>query len=373
MLSRGALLLLLLGSGSLAVEPPGVEFLSISTGTCEGLGSCVSASSSDECIGWGAHLAEVANHSLPAADALNPSPLGCYLFKQTGKLYFNDGSREARDCSEDRRAICRCTPAIDVAFYHDTGASVREKNNVYAAMNYEDDIRVHNFSAFAVRSLLSNRYHDVVVFPGGGGRMQGEAIGLPGQAVVKDFVANGGGFVGICAGAFLAINQLKMVPVHGGGMRGDGNCTLELTDLGTLGHGLPGLERYGVDGEALKKQPVFYANGPTMKPEGSNPMSTDMRILARYTSAVPVEKHYPSDDPDVSGNGLAAVVATTWARKGTVVISGPHPETEQMDWNDLDGPPVPAGSLRATLLQSFVRYAAVPQPQEDGTAAIMFA
>jgi len=284
---------------------------------------------------------------------LNPSPLGCYLYKHTGKLYFNTGKQTAADCAADRRCICRCTPAIDVAFYHDTGATARAKNNVFAALRYVVDIRVHNFTADAVKHLLTNDYHDVVLFPGGGGSTQGKAIGVEGQIVVKNFVANGGGYVGICAGAFLAINQLKMVPAKAGGERGDGNCTLKLEDRG--------LTKYEVDADALAKQPIFYANGPTMTRSGTRPNSTDFRIHATYTSDVPMEKHYPSDDPDVSGKGLAAVVSVTYGQ-GTVIISGPHPETDQMDFPRRDGPPAPDGGVRATLLQSYVRYGAVPQP-----------
>jgi glutamine amidotransferase-like uncharacterized protein len=48
---------------------------------------------------------------------------------------------------------------------------------------------------------------DVVIFPGGGGRRQSAALGDEGRRVVRDFVRAGGGFVGICAGGFLATAQ----------------------------------------------------------------------------------------------------------------------------------------------------------------------
>ena len=41
---------------------------------------------------------------------------------------------------------------------------------------------------------------DVVVFPGGGGHSQAEAIGEAGVAAVKAFVKGGGGYVSSCAG-----------------------------------------------------------------------------------------------------------------------------------------------------------------------------
>jgi glutamine amidotransferase-like uncharacterized protein len=45
---------------------------------------------------------------------------------------------------------------------------------------------------------------DVIIFPGGGGHRQANALGYDGRRAVRDFVHSGGGYVGICAGAFLA-------------------------------------------------------------------------------------------------------------------------------------------------------------------------
>jgi hypothetical protein len=46
--------------------------------------------------------------------------------------------------------------------------------------------------------------YDVVMFPGGGGTAQATALQQTGCAAVEQFVANGGGYVGTCAGAYLA-------------------------------------------------------------------------------------------------------------------------------------------------------------------------
>ena len=42
------------------------------------------------------------------------------------------------------------------------------------------------------------------MFPGGGGTTQAKALQQAGCAAVEQFVANGGGYVGTCAGAYLA-------------------------------------------------------------------------------------------------------------------------------------------------------------------------
>ncbi len=46
---------------------------------------------------------------------------------------------------------------------------------------------------------------EVVLFTGGRGSIQGEALGELGRQRVREFVEHGGGYVGICAGAYLAI------------------------------------------------------------------------------------------------------------------------------------------------------------------------
>ena len=51
---------------------------------------------------------------------------------------------------------------------------------------------------------LKNEAFDVVIFTGGSGSKQAKAIGEAGLAQVQSFVENGGGYVGICAGAYLA-------------------------------------------------------------------------------------------------------------------------------------------------------------------------
>jgi hypothetical protein len=48
---------------------------------------------------------------------------------------------------------------------------------------------------------------DVLIFPGGRGHRQAAALGDEGRRAVQDFVRAGGGFVGICAGGFLATAQ----------------------------------------------------------------------------------------------------------------------------------------------------------------------
>ena len=49
---------------------------------------------------------------------------------------------------------------------------------------------------------------DVVIFAGGSGSQEAKAIGEEGRAEVEKFVGHGGGYIGICAGAYLATARL---------------------------------------------------------------------------------------------------------------------------------------------------------------------
>ena len=63
-------------------------------------------------------------------------------------------------------------------------------------------------------------HFDVVIFPGGSGVPQAAALGDKGMRAVQEFVRAGGGYVGICAGGFLAIckpNSLSLVNAKASG------------------------------------------------------------------------------------------------------------------------------------------------------------
>ena len=53
------------------------------------------------------------------------------------------------------------------------------------------------------------RTFDVVVFPGGSSALQAQVLGKSGRDAVRAFIAAGGGFVGFCAGAFLALSHYR--------------------------------------------------------------------------------------------------------------------------------------------------------------------
>ena len=66
------------------------------------------------------------------------------------------------------------------------------------------DVKLINAQSIRTGGLAE---FDVVVFPGGSSARQAQALNKSGRDAVRAFIASGGGFVGICAGAFLALSN----------------------------------------------------------------------------------------------------------------------------------------------------------------------
>lgn len=160
-------------------------------------------------------------------------------------------------------------------------------------------------------------FYDVVILPGGSATKQSRGLGSAGRKALKAFVAKGGGYVGICAGAYLAASEPKR---YGLGLaavrvvdtkhwrRGEGIAELET---------LPGLASVtGAQGKSLR---MLYANGPlleAMAVEGL-PAATP---LAKFVSDI--AKH---GAPKGMMPGKLAVASAEFKR-GKVVLFSTHPE-----------------------------------------------
>ena len=164
---------------------------------------------------------------------------------------------------------------------------------------------------------------DLIVQPGGGCTSQYKALGEKGAEALRRFVLNGGKYYGVCAGAFMALQQslpnrprLGLVPFKGDDpahYRGQAPIKVKFTE-----EGQKALEGVG------KTRTVVYAGGPAIIP-GKPVADSDIKILGSYagrkistTNGKPVE--------DMLGKGA---FAGGRAGKGKVFISCPHPEFEE--------------------------------------------
>ena len=156
---------------------------------------------------------------------------------------------------------------------------------------------------------------DVVIFTGGSGSKQAEGIGETGRKEVKQFVERGGGYVGICAGAYLAcegfswgLKVLDAKTVSPKWRRGIGDVKVELTAEGRR-----------ILGDKAGQFTVRYANGPIIK-QSTNTALPDLKPLAYFRTELA-----ENDSPKGAMVNSPAAASGTCG-KGRVITFSPHPE-----------------------------------------------
>lgn len=165
-----------------------------------------------------------------------------------------------------------------------------------------------------------------VVFPGGNARRQSEALAVEGRDAIRKYVQSGGGYLGICAGGYLATAQFDWclglinaqyltgdIDVPGLGMkrmsdRGVGTVKIELTEAGKKIFGLTsGL------------MDVRYTGGPTFCGIGFFDFS-QVLVLAHFRTEV---AQYAAQQGTMVNT--PAIIASRYGNGRAIAIS-PHPE-----------------------------------------------
>lgn len=155
----------------------------------------------------------------------------------------------------------------------------------------------------------------ILIVPGGLSRTQATALGRDGRELVRSFVAEGGGYVGVCAGCYLASSQyewsLHLLPVKvvdpSNWERGVKPLKIELT--------ADGKEWFGRKDPELK---VTYHNGPVLEPIAG--AKEKLYSLATYREEVTrkgAKEGLMMNTP--------AIVAARYGKGWAIGIS-PHPE-----------------------------------------------
>ncbi|MEZ0276701.1 MAG: BPL-N domain-containing protein [Roseimicrobium sp.] len=203
---------------------------------------------------------------------------------------------------------------IRVALYDDAGSTGKGVPRVTELLGKDTAFKLTIFKGSEIASGVLKDY-DVVIFTGGSGSKQAAGLGEGGKAEVRKFVENGGGYVGICAGAYLAcsgfdwsLGVLDAKTVSNKWKRGIGDVKIEVHSAAPAATGIPAGE-----------QTVRYANGPIIKPAGRDDVP-DYEALATFRTEL-AEHESPKG---------VMVNSPAWARgtfgKGRVIVSSPHPE-----------------------------------------------
>lgn len=157
----------------------------------------------------------------------------------------------------------------------------------------------------------------VLIQPGGSGSAQAKDLGEEGRAKVKAFVKEGGGYIGICAGAYLASRSYDWslhildaeVLDRAHWARGTGDVELKFSPKGK--------DFFAAKGE---KVTVYYGQGPLLAP-GRDDAIPDYEELA----------HYETEIHSKGGARPGVMKGTTAAARGSygngrVFCFSPHPE-----------------------------------------------
>ncbi|MCA9083385.1 MAG: succinylglutamate desuccinylase/aspartoacylase family protein [Planctomycetaceae bacterium] len=218
---------------------------------------------------------------------------------------------------------------IFVALYDDEGGSDAGVANLTKVFDAAPDMTVVHLGADDIREEVLSQF-DVVVFGGGSGSVEAKTIGKEGAEAVRAFVRNGGGYVGVCAGAYLCSAHytwsLNLIDTHvltgkreveGSGpksmwYRGGSSC--QQMELTTEGRQLFSGISPNVD--------VRYQNGPIVSPKNF-PGLKPYQVLAYFRSEQvlhPPQKGTMIDTP--------AIVSGEFG-KGRVISISPHPEATE--------------------------------------------
>ncbi len=170
---------------------------------------------------------------------------------------------------------------------------------------------------------------DVLLFPGGSGSKQGKAIGAERRELIRQFTNQGGGVIGICAGAYLCTSHYnwslhlmnakvynEMVEIPGKGKKSmwyRGGPTEVMVEMSAEASTMLGLSG---------QHSIRYQNGPIIS-RGTSKTAPDYEVCARFRSEnflYEAQKGTMRDQP--------AILKATFGQ-GEVIAISPHFESSK--------------------------------------------
>ena len=223
----------------------------------------------------------------------------------------------AQGASSEVSAVTNGVAKIKIAVYSGGGALCDDRSKVppvFKSILTMPDAFAACISAKQVQDGILTNF-DVAIFPEGTGHGEATSLGESGCKQVREFVGHGGKYIGICAGAYLCISEfpwslkiLNAQTLSPKWERGEGEVTMELTDAGRK-----------IFGDKTGAFPVFYENGPVIKPDGVATLP-NYEVLAYYRS----ERAEHDSPKGIMIDSPAMVTASYGA--GRVIFISPHPE-----------------------------------------------
>lgn len=202
-----------------------------------------------------------------------------------------------------------------VAIYKGEGSGEEGIENVKRNILNITNIMVAEITAEQIQHNDLTKF-DIIIFSGGSGSKQALSIGEVGKENIKNFVKNGGGYLGICAGAYLVTSgfdwSLGILNAETISItewkRGEGFVDLELTNEGR-----------SIFGDVSELFKCRYSSGPILRP-----LSIEGLPLLVTTAYFRSEISENDVTKGVMINTPAAVYSTYG--KGRIFAISTHPE-----------------------------------------------
>ncbi|HPX75111.1 MAG TPA: BPL-N domain-containing protein [Bacteroidales bacterium] len=233
-------------------------------------------------------------------------------------LFFVQCTRQHATNQEDKTKI-------QVAVFDGHGGSQTCIWEAVAAVKLDSEMNVRTITTADIANNVLDSL-DAIIIPGGGGSRQFLNLNALNQQRIKDFVASGGGIVGICAGAYLLSNTPDYACVQ---MNGAQAIDIEHDNRGH------GISKFTLTDEGKKIFPelanrdtlyVMYYEGPVFIKNEND--TIEYKTLAIMESDVHEEGNAPAN----MTNNKPFFIINSFG-KGRVFSSIAHPEaTPGMMW-----------------------------------------
>lgn len=205
---------------------------------------------------------------------------------------------------------------VNVAIYDHSSGKAPGPRDLVTFLTPENGFQATILTPEEIRSGALDKGFDVLVMPGGSAMSQANHLEEEGREQIREYVREGGGYVGICAGAYLSTTykpwSLGLVNAKVWDLehwaRGMGMVKLEMTPAGCTTLRVP---KDQVD--------VYYGQGPMLVP-ADDPDMPGYEVLARYASEVALK-----GAPEGAMVNMHAIIRTMYGN-GRVVAYSPHPE-----------------------------------------------
>lgn len=215
---------------------------------------------------------------------------------------------------------------IQVAVFNAEKGIAKSADRLIATMTGEDG-KIFNVIRITGDEIRDGKLADVdvVVFPGGSASQQSNFLEVEGREKVRNFIAKGGGYLGVCAGAYLATNT-KDIYLH--------ILDAKVVDRKHWARGHGDVEiQFSPEGSNFfdyhKKITICYYQGPLLaRPEWDDPKLPSYESLAIFATEIATR----NNAPEGIMVGTSAIVRSNYG-KGRVMCFSPHPEkTEGCGW-----------------------------------------